>query len=160
MSWEELSAPALGAGTSARAAVVVSCSAGIRRRRVLTVTIRPGLIENAPPFLAAGHLARAMLGHADHRGQVKLTAGGTFMVLKGNGTSGARGVVQLRLPMPAFVPEGAHASTPVEFDYNDIMLEFTLPPWAFPQAQPQPDATASQMRAPYRGTDVPARRAP
>lgn len=91
------------------------------------LALRPWLMEAAPAWLKDGAKVRAMIGHGEHAGMVRLVADGKIPVMESK--IGAKGsnqrplLIKLRgIPrVPAFKPQT------VECDWQDDWIEVVIP---------------------------------
>jgi hypothetical protein len=132
MSWSPI-VPRAPMKTGSRRDAPVSVGRLMKSQRQsagLLVILRPYLLPSVPAFLAAGSGVVAMIGGGQHAGMIRLQPGQVFKLGKTAANAPGKPVLQLRLPLPAGMDEGAAKAVPVEFDYSDDWLELTLPAWA------------------------------
>lgn len=90
-----------------------------------------------------------LAGAGEHAGMIRIVAGNAFGCFRAGGLSRRVSTVRLRLPVPGGVPETPHEAVPVECDWHDDWLEFTLPDWARAKAaEPSIPAPPRPINAP------------
>lgn len=165
MSWTEIKPPVRSAGKRF-GDITLSASEGTGQlpRRV-TVSVRTEALPDLQ-FFRAGERVKAMLGHGEQAGILRIMPGGAFLLRLSGGKVGQCPL--LVLPEISGMAKGRFARTDVEFDYGGegagAWLEITLPNWARPAVKqgmpiaPTPAAPAAPAAlvtrpagAPFRG---------
>jgi hypothetical protein len=130
MTWSDYVAPP----SPARAASEVTASSSMGRGGVhpkVTLTIRPHLMRNAPDWLVDGAGVRALIGHGEHVGMIRIVPGNILKLREsrvGRIRDGERrGLILVLRCMPGV---GLFKRAVVECDWNDEgvgWLEIRLP---------------------------------
>lgn len=129
MSWEPIRPR--GRATHTRAGVPVTVRGSLGRggaQPMLTVTVRPEMLEGGLSWWQAGKSVTVLRGSGEHAGMVDIRPGGSFLLTRSKtGTLAAGRERATILQVSGFPGIRAHKAIAVEFDHTNDWLQITVP---------------------------------